>query len=179
MTSPVDKRAIDGKMTDGKTANLQMDERQIAEYFRKSYTAVDGLWFLKVEGKYGFEAALRVDEEVWRVLPKIQARMLQAMLGLENGMEGLYQAIMVRLSLEGFEFESEKGEGGFEVHISRCPWHDLMVKSGRESLSGRVGDLICGLENAVWASEFGDIAFERESQICKGNGKCVFRFMQS
>lgn len=158
--------------------NLRMNEEQIAEYFRKSYTAVDGLWFMKVEERYGFDAALQVDEDVWRVLPKIQVRMLQSMLGLEKGMEGLYQAIVARLSLEGFEFEFEKGEGCFEVHISRCPWHDLLVKSGRESLSERVGDLICGLENAVWASEFGDIAFERESQICKGAEKCVFRFKQ-
>lgn len=179
----VGKQTSDGKMTDlqmddGKTTNPQMDEDQIAEYFRKSYTAVDGLWFMKVEERYGFEAALKVDEDVWRVLPKIQARMLQAMLGLEKGMEGLSQAIMTRLSLEGFEFESEKDEGGFEVRISRCPWHDQMVKSGRESLSGRVGDLICGIENAVWASEFGDTVFKRESQICKGAGRCVFRFIQ-
>ncbi len=157
---------------------MQLNEEQVSEYFRKSYTAVDGLWFMKVEEKYGFEAALQIDEDVWRVLPKIQARMLQAMLGLEKGMEGLYQAIMIRLSLEGFEFEPGKGESGFEVHIGRCPWHDLMVKSGRESLSERVGDLICGLENAVWASEFGDIVVERESQICKGAGECVFRFKQ-
>ncbi len=157
---------------------MQMTDKQVADYFRKSYTAVDGLWFMKVEEKYGFEAALQIDEDVWRVLPKIQARMLKSMMGLEDGMEGLFQAIMTRLSLEGFEFETERDEGGLKVCISRCPWHDLMVKSGRESLSERVGDLICGLENAVWASEFGDIDFKRESQICKGAGKCVFRFIQ-
>lgn len=165
-------------LTNGQTIDRRMTDKQIAEYFHKSYTAVDGLWFMKVEEKYGFEAALQMDEEVWRVLPKIQARMLKAMMGLEKGMDGLFQATMTRLSLEGFEFEPEKDEGGFEVHISRCPWHDLMVKSGRESLSGKVGDLICGLENEVWASEFGDITFKRDAQICKGEGKCVLRFIQ-
>lgn len=174
-----DKQTTDRQTADRQTADRQMTNRQIAEYFRKSYTAVDGLWFMKVEERYGFEAALQMDEEVWRVLPKIQARMLRAMVGLDKGMEGLYQATMTRLSLEGFEFESEKGKDGFEVHISRCPWHDLLVKSGRESLSERVGDLICGLENAVWASEFGDIIFKRDARICKGEGKCVLRFMQS
>ncbi len=168
-----DKQTINKQMTD-----KRMSDKQIAEYFHKSYTAVDGLWFMKVEEKYGFEAALQLDEDVWRVLPKIQARMLKAMMDLEKGTEGLCQATMTRLSLEGFEFECEKGERGFCVYISRCPWHDLMVKAGRESLSERVGELICGLENAVWASEFGDIIFERDAQICKGDGKCVLRFIQ-
>jgi hypothetical protein len=156
----------------------RMTDRQIAEYFRRSYTAVDGLWFMKVEGQYGFEAALRMDEEVWKVLPKIQARMLMSMIGLNKGMEGLCRAVETRLDLEGFEFEAEKDANSLKIHINRCPWHDLMVKSGRESLSGRVGDLICGLENAVWASEFGDIAFERSDRICKGDERCVLSFRQ-
>ncbi len=157
---------------------INLTDGQVAEYFRKSYTAVDGLWFMKVESRYGFETALQVDEEVWRVLPKIQARMLISMIGLNKDMEGLCYAIETRLALEGFEFEAEKDENSLKVHISRCPWHDLMVKSGREGISGQVGDLICDLENTVWASEFGDIAFERDSQICKGDERCVLSFRQ-
>ncbi len=156
----------------------RLTDGQVAEYFRRSYTAVDGLWFMKVEGRYGFEAALQMDEEVWKVLPKIQARMLMSMIGLGKGMDGLCRAIETRLVLEGFEFEAERNANSLNVHVSRCPWHDLMVKSGREGLSGRVGNLICGLENAVWASEFGDIAFERNAQICKGDERCVLSFRQ-
>jgi hypothetical protein len=168
-------------MGDGRVKEMTTDrltDRQISEYFHRSYTAVDGLWFMKVEGQYGFEAALQMDEEVWKVLPKIQVRMLMSMIGLDKGMEGLCRAIETRLDLEGFEFETEKDANSLKVHINRCPWHDLMVKSGRESLSGRVGDLICGRENAVWASEFGDIAFERSDRICKGDERCVLSFRQ-
>lgn len=154
----------------------KLTDRQIAEYFRRSYTAVDGLWFMKVEGRYGFEAALQMDEEVWKVLPKIQARMLKSMIGLDKGMEGLCRAIETRLALEGFEFEAKKDASSLKVRVGRCPWHDLMVKSGREDLSGRIGDLICGIENAVWASEFGDITFERSDQICKGDERCVLTY---
>ncbi len=157
---------------------IDLTDRQVAEYFCRSYTAVDGLWFLKVEGRYGFETALQVDEEVWRVLPKIQARMLMSMIGLNKDMEGLCHAIETRLALEGFLFEVEKDANSLKVHVSRCPWHDMMVKSGREGLSERVGDLICNLENTVWASEFGDIAFQRDSQICKGDERCVLSFRQ-
>ena len=69
----------------------------------------------------------------------------------------------------------------FSVFVSRCPWHDLMVESGRERLSEKVCDLICRVENSVWAMEFSEagcdeIKFEREDMICKGACRCVLWF---
>ncbi len=154
----------------------RLTDRQREEYFHRSYAAVDGLWFMKAEEKYGFEAALELDEAVWRVLPKIQARMIKAMMGLESGIDGLEEAIAARLTLEGFLFEMAKAEDGFSVVITRCPWHDLMAKSGREHLSGRVSDIICRVENSVWASEFGEARFERMERICQGSERCLMRF---
>ncbi|MCX6673750.1 MAG: DUF6125 family protein [Methanothrix sp.] len=160
-----------------------LTEEQKTEYFRRSYTAVDGLWFMKVEEKLGFAEALRLDEAVWKVLPKIQARALKGMMHLPGGLEGLEEALSARLDLEGFEYEMEPQGEGFAVIVKRCPWHDLMIKSGRGDLSERVSDLICRVENSVWASEFqraeGDcreIRFEREERICRGEGRCVLRF---
>ena len=40
------------------------------EYFKKSYFAVDGLWFLIVEEENSFEYALELDKKVWKVLAK-------------------------------------------------------------------------------------------------------------
>ncbi|MCX6677455.1 MAG: DUF6125 family protein [Methanothrix sp.] len=159
-----------------------LTDEQKAEYFRRSYTAVDGLWFMKVEEKLGFAEALQLDEAVWKVLPKIQARTLKRMMHLEGGLPGLQQALSARLALEGFEYEMERREEeeGFAVIVKRCPWHDLMIKSGRGKLSEQVSDLICRVENSVWASEFsgegGEIGFEREERICRGEGRCVLRF---
>lgn len=51
-----------------------LTEMDKTEYFRRSYRAVDGLWFMMIEKKHGFDEALELDEAVWRVLPKIQAR---------------------------------------------------------------------------------------------------------
>ncbi|OPY49712.1 MAG: hypothetical protein A4E48_02162 [Methanosaeta sp. PtaU1.Bin060] len=158
------------------SASSRLSDRQRSEYFHRSYAAVDGLWFMKAEEKYGFEAALELDEAVWRILPKIQARMIKAMMGLESGIDCLEEAITARLTLEGFLFETAKAEGGFVVAISRCPWHDLRVKSGRGHLSERVGDVICSVENSVWASEFGGARFEQEERICKGAKRCLMRF---
>jgi hypothetical protein len=162
-----------------------LTDEQKTEYFRRSYTAVDGLWFMKVEESLGFDEALRLDEAVWKVLPKIQARALKGMMKLEDGLEGLEEALSARLVLEGFDFEMERREDGFAVIVKSCPWHDLMIKSGREKLSEQVSDLICRVENSMWASEFcraeeegfgREIKFEREERICRGERICVLRF---
>ena len=164
-----------------------LTDEQKAEYFRRSYTAVDGLWFMKVEEKLGFDEALQLDEAVWKVLPKIQARALKGMMHLQGGLQGLQQALSARLALEGFDYEMETRKDGFAVIVKRCPWHDLMIKSGRGKLSERVSDLICRVENSVWASEFAgpgegeagegrEIRFEREERSCRGEGRCVLRF---
>ena len=153
-----------------------LTDKQAAQYFRRCYTAVDGLWFMKVEEKHGLEAALEVDDQVWKVLPKIQARMLKAMLNAGQGMDALRECLSTRLALEEFEFETQKNSDGFSVLVKRCPWHDQMVKSGREHLSGTVGRRICRTEYSAWAAEFGDIRFELQEQICEGCRQCVLRF---
>ena len=78
-----------------------LTDGQKTEYFRRSYTAVDGLWFMKIEETLGFDEALRLDEAVWKVLPKIQARALKEMMHLQSGLPGLWQALSARLSPGG------------------------------------------------------------------------------
>ena len=55
-----------------------LNSRQVKEYLQNSYAKVDGLWFLKIEEQFGFEKALDMDLEVWKVMPKIQARYLKS-----------------------------------------------------------------------------------------------------
>lgn len=161
----------------------ELTDEQKTEYFRRSYTAVDGLWFMKIEEKLGFDEALLVDEAVWRVLPKIQARTIKEMLHLQSGLNDLDQALSARLTMEGFEFQIEPEKDGLAVTIRRCPWHDIMIKSGRGVLSEQVSEVICRVENSVWASEFSakkgegrQIEFAREKRICQGEEKCMLRF---
>lgn len=164
-----------------------MDEQQKMAYFKRSYTAVDGLWFMKVEEKYGFEAALEIDNEVWRVFPKIQARKLKSILELGEGMDALKECLAAKHTLENFIFEirdlnNSNGldtRAGFQLIINQCPWYELMVKSGRETLAGRVGTVICNTEYAVWAGEFDkSIHYELKKQICKGDSSCILEFVK-
>ena len=158
---------------------VRLDDKQISEFYHLSYTAVDGLWFMKTEEKFGFDTALDIDNEVWKVVPKIQARMLKSVLKMENGIEALFECFTAKLALDGFVFKTEKDENGsaFRIIIEKCPWYDLMVKSGRESLAGKVGVRICNTEYSAWASEFGDgICFELHERLCNGSELCILQF---
>ncbi len=158
---------------------MELEKEQIIEYFRRSYTSADGLWFVKVEDRYGFDVALELDREVWKVLPKIQARMLKHMGRLGQGMEALRECLETRLSLEGFQFRTEgiENRSGFRIVVSECPWYNILIKSGRENIAATVGDAICYTEYPVWAAEFGEgIGFKMERQICHGAKNCMLEF---
>jgi hypothetical protein len=154
------------------------DEEKI-RYLKRSYSAVDGLWFMKVEDSFNFEKALEIDNEVWKVVPKVQARFLKTALGVDKGLEALEQCFTEKLRLDGIEFDVKRNQNVLTITISRCHWHDLMVKSDRENLSSRVGETICNTEYSVWAQEFGEIiSFKTLSRICGGGGECVLQFSE-
>lgn len=93
----------------------ELDLKQTIECFHRCYQAVDGLWFMKVEEKIGFDSASGVDNEVWNIMPKIQARMIKSMLKLNNGADALFKSLTTRLRLEGFKFEAKKNKNGFGI----------------------------------------------------------------
>jgi len=158
---------------------LELTDKQIAEYFKRSYTAIDGLWFMKTEEIYGFDTALDIDGAVWQIVPKIQARKLKEIGNLTDGLECLRQALVTKLSLDGFDFKAGQisRDGSLKITINECPWHNTMIQSGRKQLSGRVGTRICTHEYQIWAHEFGnDIQFELGEQICEGAACCSLLF---
>ena len=155
----------------------ELSGQQSIEYFRRCYKTVDGLWFMKVEEKYGFDAALDLDTEVWKVMPKIQARTIKSMLELNNGSDALFKGLTTKLELEGFKFKAEKNQNGFTITIKDCPWYNLMIKSERQKFSGIIGATICGTEYLVWVSEFWEtMHFKLKSQKCKESKYCILDF---
>jgi hypothetical protein len=158
---------------------VELSDRQLVDYFRRSYTAVDGLWFVKLEERDGFDTALEVDVGVWKVMPKVQARKLKELTGLTEGLEALRECFTTKLAIEDFTFEAHPvADGqGFEVRISRCPWYELLIKSKREHVAAAIGQRICQTEYTVWAAEFGrDITFSLGERLCNGCGVCEVRF---
>ena len=151
------------------------DDRVVAEYLRRSYFAADGLWFMKVEERLGFDEALRLDVEVWSILAKIQARKARELLGVEGGsLADLVEALRLRFTAEGYSFTvaGETPEHA-EIEISGCPWVELLRKSGRQELAARVADAICPTDLGAWAREFDPaITVSFPERICDGCGTC-------
>jgi hypothetical protein len=158
---------------------IPLSDRQISEYLQRSYTAVDGLWFMKLEERLGFEGALDVDVAVWEVMPKIQARKLKELTGRTEGIAALHDCFTTKLTIEGYAFTTARdpAAGAFEVGITRCPWVDLLARSRRGHLADAIGRRLCEVEHTAWAREFGgNIAFEFGERLCAGCSSCVLRF---
>lgn len=149
----------------------RLSESQIADYFHRCYKSVDGLWFLMVEKEFGFEKALEIDNEVWKVFSKTQIRKIRSFFENKENFEGdimvvangtdnldaLIKCLEIKLALEGFQFKvikSKKTENEVEIVIKQCPWHQILVDSERAHLSERIGRMICNTEYSTWAREF-------------------------
>jgi hypothetical protein len=155
----------------------QLTPEQIEDYLYCSYTRVDGLWFVLTEEQFGFEAALALDAAVWKVVPKIQARLLQKHLRLGQGLEDLSRALNAKLTLDRYQFTSSQTATELAITIASCPWHELILRSGREHLAERIGGVICGVELPVFAKEFNcSCPGAPEQRLCRSGQNCVFRF---
>jgi hypothetical protein len=151
---------------------------QLQAYLLRSYTAVDGLWFMQAEKQWGFDAALELDRQVWAVMPKIQARQLKESLKAEPNLAGLAECLGAKLELDGFQFGIQWSETELLVQIHFCPWQDKIEKAGRGHLGAQIASVICPAEYAVWAEEFGCrfLPFNRES-VCASQASCLLRFV--
>ncbi len=156
-----------------------MEQETVTEYLRCSYFAVDGLWFMMMEEESSFDRALEMDEKVWGVLPKIQARKMKKMLGLKGvGLADFLCAIEVKLEAEEYDYQiNELGPGHVQISIRECPWHIILKRANREHLAPRIADSICLLEFRVWLREFGhNLAFSISSRRCTGDSQCLLDF---
>lgn len=102
-------------------------------------TAIDGLWFLALEERYGFDEALNMDLEVWKsygvILLKRMARMVNVPLasGEAPGLPAVKFFLETISRVDGTEYTSEiRGDGTLEFRVRRCSWWENLKKAGRE-----------------------------------------------
>ena len=65
----------------------QITKEKIPEYIfmqLRNLWAVDGLYFLGIEERYGTDVATEIDANVWAVMGKIEARKLKEFLGITS-----------------------------------------------------------------------------------------------
>jgi len=157
-------------------------EQAMIEYLRRSYTAVDGLWFVKVEETDGFDTALELDRQVWQVMGKIQARAARKILGLDsNDLDALAAFLRLKFFAENYQAEILRPDPAtLEISLTRCPWVEILKKTGRLHLAKTIANLICRNESEAWAKEFGQqVHFSADKTLCGGYGRCYVRFEKS
>ena len=154
-------------------------EEMVNKYLRRSYFALDGLWFMMIEDQFSFDKALEIDEDVWRVLPKIQAREMKKLLGLKGvGLADFIKAISVKLQAEGYDYEKREPEPDcIQIIIRECPWYTILKEAKREHIAPQIADAICFLEFRTWLNEFGtELDFRMESRLCTRDPACILSF---
>jgi hypothetical protein len=160
---------------------MRLDDDILASYLRRSYQAVDGLWFMMVEEDLGFELALDLDVRVWRVLAKIQAREARELLRVSgNSAEELARCFSVKLEADGHQFSVETSEDDVVFCIQACPWLELVRKSDRQHIAAKVAQAVCPAEGSVWCTEFGgEWHFDMPLMACSGAEGCEMRFSRA
>ena len=151
----------------------------IIEFLRRSYFAADGLWFVICQQELGYDEAMRLDELVWKVMPKIQARKARELLGLDGDpLSDLASALAVKFAAEDYGYVAKPSPPGtLRLVVDHCPWKAAIEKSGREAVLPDICRRICHPEMRTWGEEFSmDISFEMEADGCHGDAPCSFLF---
>lgn len=99
----------------------------------KLWLAHDGLWFLKVEKKYGIEKAIEIDREAWKDFTVIEAKRIMEKLSLlENGgLDALKTALKFRLYAYINKQEIiEENEKSFVFKMNSCRVQEARKRKG-------------------------------------------------
>jgi len=152
----------------------EFTQGQIAAFLRRSYFALDGLWFVKTEERHGFDDAMTLDEAVWQTMSKIQARKAKEILGITEGsLEELARAFQLKLSAEGHDFDVDIEKDQARITIFVCQWYEALKSSGRTDIAEIIADRICTAELDGWAREFSpDLEIEMSGRLCVAREGC-------
>lgn len=100
----------------------------------KNWLAMDGLWFLAVEERFGLETAIALDRAVWERFSPIEARRIMARHGIApaGGLPALAAALRYRLYAHLNEHELEWTERRMLVlKVKTCRVHAARERDGR------------------------------------------------
>lgn len=113
-----------------------LEDSNLIKLQQKELTALDGLWFLEVEKEWGYEAANKINNEVWLRCGPILVREIKKVFHLEgktfDEVKILFGSLM-ELDGSAFTFESSDDQH-LVVRISRCVWYENLKKAGRHEL---------------------------------------------
>lgn len=117
---------------------MHVTPQDLQELRKGALTAIDGLWFMAVERKYGFDAALEADLEVWRQYGRVMLKRLARLLGLTldpsepPDLETVNMLMETLCHVDGTQCAGEVSDGQILFRVHRCSWWDNLNRAGRE-----------------------------------------------
>jgi len=100
-----------------------------------NYRSVDGLWFQFVEQQFGTERAVELDEAVWQVLGKIEARRVKKAFNLtDEGIPAILKALQLSPSMAAFGPSDAEQPSAKQVRfsITDCLSQKQRLQKGQE-----------------------------------------------
>ena len=115
-----------------KIPEFDSDElRPYIEFMLNMLRRTDGFWFLGVEHEYGYDAAIRMNEDVWRRMGRIMTREIKEKFAVEEkGLKAM--AKVLRYSpwpmISGFDIDEKDGE--VIVSVAHCSSQEARLRKG-------------------------------------------------
>jgi len=124
----------------------------------------------------GYVGRLGSDDSAEKVLEELAKESID-FLGSRSKQKKDKTGYSIILDLDNFHFKILRKANRLKVNIFRCPWHHIMITSGRQHLFAALGSIVCDTQYGIWASEFGkSLKFELKNTICGGDHMCVLEF---
>ncbi len=101
------------------------------EFMLSQLRKADSFWFLGVENTFGYDAAIKMNEEVWYTMGKITAREIKERFFIEEkGVKALIRFFRYFpwAIITGYEIENSDKE--IIVSVPHCPSQEARLKKG-------------------------------------------------
>lgn len=120
---------------------MDLSHQQMDALRTGAITAIDGLWFMAVEGKLGFDAALELDMEVWKGYGSIMLKRVAKAMGVKldpvnpPDLGTLCSMMEVLCDIDGTECRTTVADADNAVlTVPRCSWWENLNRAGRQDL---------------------------------------------
>ena len=152
---------------------MPIKDEELIRLIRSGLTTIDGLWFLEVEDKFGFNDAFDIDLKVWKRYGPIIINRIKKVLSITDiGLESFLQIFKILCAIDGTQFKiKEKSFKEARLQIYYCPWWENLKRSNRDKLIRC--DIIDKKVFPEWAKSFNPkIEFNLVKSLPNGNDIC-------
>ncbi len=145
-----------------KVEHSRIPIEKLVELCSRSAYTLDGLWFTLVEEKFGLDAALEIDVEVWRRLCLVQARRVQKYFSIDedSSIRRLIKVIELDPILAVFEPRAVGlTDNRAVLRFTDCPPQKARVRDGR-------GEFLCKPVGIAFLSSYVEVIDPRIKLTC-------------